>query len=87
MHSFTHPHTPSPSAPISPAITHPFEQNHDCIISLFLPLLALLDSFALDVLGKVATAAVVANRSEFQEGAQLEGDEPALVEAIKASLQ
>ena len=48
---------------------------------------ALLDGFALDVLGKVATAAVVMNRAEFQEGAQLEGDEPALVEAIKASLQ
>ena len=48
---------------------------------------ALLDGFALNVLGKVATAAVVTNRAEFQEGAQLEGDEPALVEAIKASLQ
>lgn len=57
------------------------------MISLFLPLSALLDGFALDVLGRMATAAVVANRPEFQDGAQLEGDEPALVEAIKASLQ
>jgi len=47
---------------------------------------AILDGFALLVLGRHATSKVVRNRPEFQEGAQLQEGEPELVEAIRASL-